>query len=77
MKMLHKGLLEEVAASLVMGSGVAHIYPPKNGSRQCSKATLLERGSLQVDTPAADAIGDSAKRLLSSRCVQPFGGVHW
>ena len=64
MKMLHKGLLEEVAASLVMGSGVVTFAPPKNGSPQCSKATLLEQGSLQLDTPAADAIGDSAWRRL-------------
>lgn len=47
--------------------------PPKNGSPQCSKATLLEQGSLQLDTPAADAIGDSAAFTWQSMC-EAFGG---
>lgn len=69
MKMLQKGLLEEVAASLGHGfKSCSQFAFPKNGSPQYSKATLLERGSLQVDTPAADAIGDLAAFTARSRC---------
>ena len=52
--------------------------PPKNGSPQCSKATLLEGGSLQLDTPAADAIGDLAAGVYCSQSMcEAFCGVHW